>query len=117
MNLCPACYLAEIPNCANTINVSAGLANGIYTVAFVDKFSNKHLVTAEAIDGVLSIDVADLPPYLLNPYAGVFDIQVFEVGGCEALELTIDEVAYTCIQIQVIQTTGGDNDVATIPCE
>lgn len=119
---CTTCYTDYI-SCGNeTIEVTATLAaNADYIWVLTHPSGAKYSgnVTTDAY-GHFTIDVSTLPQGLLNPYAGVFVLQVVADDAYQCNSSTWNDSAYCdsydCINFEVVN---GDNVKNTLgcPCE
>lgn len=119
---CTTCYTDYI-SCGNeTIEVTATLVeNAAYIWVLTHPSGAKYSgnVTTDA-NGNFSIDVTTLPEGLLNPYAGVFVLQVVADDAYQCNSSTWNDsaycTAYDCINFEVVN---GDHVKNTLgcPCE
>ncbi len=118
---CLPCYKDWI-SCGNaTIDVVGKLAA---STAYIWTITNKGAkyqgeVTTNS-DGGFTIDVADLPDGLLNPYAGVFTLTVTANDAYQCAASTWNESAYCdsydCIEFEVVNGSANKNTLGC-PCE
>jgi len=113
---CTTCYEATIPNCVESVAFAFNFPDGDYTITVTDRHSNVFVTSATATDGDLTLQATDLPPYLLSPYGGAFKVQFYAGTDCSPVELIYAYGEYTCIDMTVNNTVGGETNV-TIPCE
>lgn len=119
---CTTCFTDYISCGLETINVTGTLtADAAYKWILTHPSGAKYSgdVTTDA-NGNFHITVADLPDGLLNPYAGVFVLNVVADDAYQCNSETWNDSAYcdsyTCINFEVVN---GDHVKNTLgcPCE
>lgn len=118
MNNCPTCYPHIIASCTETIQIkSSTISYGQYTATVTDKFGNVFVTYAASTGGIVSIDLAELPPYLFNSFGGTFQIQLYGDKSCVPINFKFCGLDYTCIQVKVVEVRGDEHAaIAYIPC-
>lgn len=99
---CSTCFTSTIPDCQDELILRLGLVEDVeYTVAITDKFGHVYQYSATAnAQGQLTIPYSELKENLLNPWAGVFTIEVYDPLNALVI-FVIDEIEYSCIQFSV----------------
>jgi len=117
---CTPCYKDHI-SCGNdTIMVLGTLtADTEYKWILSNKGANYSGIATTDANGNFTIDVADLPNGLLNPYAGEFNLQVVTADDY-CIQSTWNNSAYcipyTCISFEVVNGTDVKNTLGC-PCD
>ncbi len=119
MNQCNNCFSDYLVQCSEFVNVFAKLApSTIYQWVITDKFDRQYAGVFETdADGFWQIPVSELPEGLLNEYAGVFKLQVFDdpygINCNEPVTFTIAQT-FDCISFNV---RAGNRTKDNLGCE
>lgn len=103
---CRECFKVSVMECEDLL-ISLGLAADTeFTWSITDKFNTVYAgdVTTDGA-GEFIIELDDLPPSLLNPFAGNFLLQVFNTDH-EAVPFNLNGQEYTCIDLTVFAGQG-----------
>lgn len=119
---CLPCFKDNI-SCGNDLLIiAATLAPGI-DIKWVLTTPQGAEYSAETItdnNGNFTIDVTALPEGLLNPYAGLFTLEVFEQDAYQCNQLTWNDSAYctpyTCISFDIVNGNNVKNSLGC-PCD
>lgn len=114
MTTCDKCNEFTLPDCLDELNID-GLANNTSYAAKVTHPNGNVYFQNFLSDGsgVGTIDLNDFPAQLLNPYSGVYRLEVLDEDDVNET-WTCEDVIYTCLALKVEPTTGGATSV-TIP--
>lgn len=102
---CSNCFEVQLQQCPTTIELTAGLTadtDYFWVLSRGRRIYQKKVTTDGA--GKLVIDCADLPDGLLNPYAGLFFLEIHE--GANYLNIVTLTGDYKCILIQFVDVEG-----------
>lgn len=112
----PSCYEATVSSCDDII-LKAGLtANTSYYVIIKKPGStviHQRQLTSDD-DGNITIPMDSFEAGFFNEYAGTFRLEVRAAADYPTvLELTFNEVEYTCVMFTMAKFTEGEEDAET----
>lgn len=103
---CLDCYEGQMSFCDDTFDVEGLEASKDYTIKVVDNVSGMAYQVSATADafGIATLDLTDFPSGLFTPFNSPLTLTVTDSNG-DAVVLTYGYVNYSCINIQVINTS------------
>lgn len=106
---CPASFHLHcegVPSCTRLLKVQTTAVSGPVMIAITDKFGHRYTFKpTTGADGIATIDLKSplVPPSLLNPYAGLFDLTV-KVSDTSPMVFPSENDFYEALRFEVVQT-------------
>lgn len=101
MSVCQACAEYSIKSCSSTIELKAGLSPNTEYYWLITNPKNKVYQRRATTDdtGKLTIDATVFPAGLLNPYAGMFELQIRDGSDyLTVVPMTLQGASFDCIK-------------------